>query len=205
MKKTAFLILMLISADCFADKVCLKVALKNEAVKTRVRNIASSETCPRGFKEIVNTDTLSGPTGATGSSGASLLYYSGGTGTGVLNSAVYYSVNGVSAGSGFAEGTANLIGSSCSQLEITVRLGFAPGVGNSRDFSIAYERPGIFSASSPVCTVSGNDLTCSAIINFPDGFGNTLEATDMLTIGQSATTGAPTASEGMWVLRCLAN
>jgi len=57
----------LMSVDVHADKVCLKVK-KNLRVQTR--QVQGTVRCPRGFKEVVNTTTLSGPKGATGPTGA---------------------------------------------------------------------------------------------------------------------------------------
>ncbi len=56
----------------FADKLCLKSALKNGKIKNSVKTVATGTKCPRGFTTLLDssdksmTNILTGPQGPTG-------------------------------------------------------------------------------------------------------------------------------------------
>jgi hypothetical protein len=54
----------------FADKVCVRAALKRGRVTLRSSTIGSNQACPRGTTQLVDTATLTGPQGPAGTNGA---------------------------------------------------------------------------------------------------------------------------------------
>lgn len=67
--KVALGILLACSATAQADKLCLKVAFNKKKGKVTTSSTVAA-TCPKGFKELIDTATFVGPAGATGATGA---------------------------------------------------------------------------------------------------------------------------------------
>ena len=63
------LVCLLTASIANADIICLKTVLKNGKIVQSVKTVAAGQTCPKSFKAIVNTATLTGPTGAQGLTG----------------------------------------------------------------------------------------------------------------------------------------
>lgn len=68
----------------FAEKVCVRAALARGKVVLRSSTVASSQSCPRGTTQLVDTTTLTGPQGPAGANGANgsiRIYGDGSSGT----------------------------------------------------------------------------------------------------------------------------
>ncbi len=84
--KLLFLICLLSTNIVKADIVCLKSVLKkNGKIAQTVKTVLTGQNCPRGFKAIVDTASLSGPQGPAGAPGGfSSILPSGQTLTGTF-------------------------------------------------------------------------------------------------------------------------
>lgn len=83
-----FIISLITANIAAADIVCLKITLKNGKIAQTVKTVASGLKCPKGFKSIVDTATLTGPQGLTGANGATGNTGAAGSFTSLLPSGV---------------------------------------------------------------------------------------------------------------------
>lgn len=57
------------ATQAFADKVCLKATTTKKGTSLARTAVPSSSSCPKGYVEVVDSATLTGPTGAQGPTG----------------------------------------------------------------------------------------------------------------------------------------
>ncbi|RIL08474.1 MAG: hypothetical protein DCC75_08800 [Proteobacteria bacterium] len=57
------------SENVKAEKVCLKLQLSRGRIKQAVQTVPTSDKCPKGFKEILNTNLVVGAQGSVGPQG----------------------------------------------------------------------------------------------------------------------------------------
>ena len=153
----------------------------------------SSTPCPRGETEVPNPNGGGGP----GSPAATVRdSFVGGTGTANFVSGTAYAVNEVNVsgapGSLFA-GTLN----SCSQAEFRFDVSTAPGVGNSRVFSLRADNNAGPHSNPAACTITGAGTSCTGTANFVYSPGDSISV-----IAQD--TAAPAATTARWAVRCTA-